>query len=135
MKREACHNCGFECWTIARGLCRRCVSDPEIFARFRNRRTGGRHHGRGSADRPEPPQQFSEEDYRRLVAAPNGAHPAPREPTRALPGTAAKVRVLEERAAAGLSLWHPLDPRVESEDIGETGLGIRVVRLPFRADD
>jgi hypothetical protein len=31
------------------------------------------------------------------------------EPTEAMPGTPEKVAVLEARAAAGLSLWHPED--------------------------
>jgi hypothetical protein len=36
------------------------------------------------------------------------------EPTSALPGTLEKVAVLAERARLGLSLWHPLDARLES---------------------
>lgn len=33
------------------------------------------------------------------------------EPTKALPGTTAKVEVMKSRAARGLSLFHPLDAR------------------------
>jgi hypothetical protein len=36
---------------------------------------------------------------------------APCVPTAALPGTPAKVQVLEERATSGQSLWHPGDAR------------------------
>jgi hypothetical protein len=38
-----------------------------------------------------------------------GQAPLPPEPTEALPGTAEKVVVLEERARRGLALWHPGD--------------------------
>ena len=37
------------------------------------------------------------------------------DPTDALPGTPAKVRVLEERAAHGQCLWHPLDTQLDDE--------------------
>lgn len=43
-------------------------------------------HGRGKCDRP-----------------------APKTPTDAEPGSEAKVRVLEQRAAADVGLWHPDD--------------------------
>lgn len=39
----------------------------------------------------------------------NGAVPPAPAPTSALPGTPAKVAVLIERAAQGVSLWHPED--------------------------
>ena len=39
------------------------------------------------------------------------------EPTTALPGTPEKVAVLEERARLGLSLWHPLDAKLEDAAI------------------
>jgi hypothetical protein len=35
------------------------------------------------------------------------------EPTDALPGTPAKVAVLEERARLGLCLWHPDDATLD----------------------
>ncbi|GEM_PF-286348 len=31
------------------------------------------------------------------------------EPTRAIPGTEEKIRILMERATNGLCLWHPMD--------------------------
>lgn len=34
-------------------------------------------------------------------------------PTGAAPGTDAKVAVLEERAALGVGLWHPLDAEID----------------------
>jgi hypothetical protein len=46
---------------------------------------------------------------RRGIGDFNGKAPLPPEPTDALPGTAEKVSVLEERARLGLSLWHPAD--------------------------
>jgi hypothetical protein len=41
------------------------------------------------------------------------------QPTTALPGTAEKVAVLEERARLGLCLWHPLDARLENTAVNE----------------
>jgi hypothetical protein len=49
---------------------------------------------------------------RRGVSDFNGRAKLP-EPTTALPGTDAKVRVLEERARLGQTLWHPLDAKLE----------------------
>jgi hypothetical protein len=39
------------------------------------------------------------------------------EPTDALPGTAEKVRVLEERARRGQTLWHPLDAALDGSHL------------------
>ena len=39
--------------------------------------------------------------------------PTPKHPTNALPGTEAKIRVLEERVKTGLALWHPDDKRYD----------------------
>jgi hypothetical protein len=39
----------------------------------------------------------------------NYTPPLPAGPTRAQPGTETKIRVLEERRARGLQLWHPHD--------------------------
>jgi hypothetical protein len=36
--------------------------------------------------------------------------PAPKEPLTSFPGTLARVRELEQRAARGEHLWHPDDP-------------------------
>jgi hypothetical protein len=51
---------------------------------------------------------------RRGVSDFNGQTEQAAQPTTALPGTAEKVAVLEERARLGLSLWHPLDATLES---------------------
>jgi hypothetical protein len=37
------------------------------------------------------------------------------EPTSALPGSAEKVAILEQRARLGLTLWHPLDAPMDAE--------------------
>jgi hypothetical protein len=49
---------------------------------------------------------------RRGVSDFNGRARLP-EPTAALPGTEAKVCVLEERARLGQALWHPMDAKLE----------------------
>jgi hypothetical protein len=46
---------------------------------------------------------------RRGVTDFNGQTALAAQPTDALPGTAEKVAILEERARLGLSLWHPQD--------------------------
>ena len=51
---------------------------------------------------------------RRGVGDFNGKTRLPAQPTSALPGTAEKVAILEERARLGLSLWHPLDARIDA---------------------
>lgn len=43
----------------------------------------------------------------------NGQSALP-SPTRALPGSPEKVAILEQRALARLSLWHPLDAPMDS---------------------
>lgn len=45
-----------------------------------------------------------------------GVQPLPAKPTDAVPGSAEKVAVLEARAAAGESLWHPKD--ADWSDVG-----------------
>ncbi|MFO0881672.1 MAG: hypothetical protein U0840_30610 [Gemmataceae bacterium] len=49
---------------------------------------------------------------RRGVSDFNGRATVAARPTRALPGSEEKVRVLEERARKGLALWHPEDARI-----------------------
>jgi len=43
----------------------------------------------------------------------DGARPLPPAPTAALPTTEAKIRAMQERAAARASLWHPRDAQVD----------------------
>jgi hypothetical protein len=52
---------------------------------------------------------------RRGVSDFNGQHRLPPAPTSALPGSAEKVAILEERARLGVSLWHPLDAPMDAE--------------------
>lgn len=44
-----------------------------------------------------------------------GAAPLPPNPTTAIPGTPAKVAVLEQRAKLGQALYHPADARYEGD--------------------
>lgn len=44
-----------------------------------------------------------------------GVQPLPDAPTRAIPGSPAKIDVLQARASAGQQLWHPLDAQIELE--------------------
>lgn len=52
---------------------------------------------------------------RRGVSDFNGHIQLADEPTAALPGTAEKVAILEQRARLGVSLWHPLDAPMDVE--------------------
>lgn len=47
-----------------------------------------------------------------------GVRMLPTKPTDALPGSEEKVRVLEQRAAAGVVLWHPDDAKAVGETNG-----------------
>ena len=52
---------------------------------------------------------------RRGVGDFNGRVRPPDDATDALPGTSAKVAILEERARLGQALWHPLDAAVSAD--------------------
>ncbi len=52
--------------------------------------------------------------------------PLPASPTDALPGSKEKIRILAERARNGVSLWHPLDPRLDRVRPGRPS---RIARL------
>lgn len=54
-----------------------------------------------------------------------GVRPLPLVPTAALPGTEAKVAVLEERARLRLNLWHPLDAKGRGDPSREQELLLR----------
>jgi hypothetical protein len=56
---------------------------------------------------------------RRGVKDFNGRGPQPALPTKAMPGTPAKVAVLEQRARLGQSLWHPDDARFNPDAVPE----------------
>jgi hypothetical protein len=80
-----CRHCQHVRRLKARGLCSRCYDRPEVRVLYPCL---------VSQRRPES----------------QGGHPLPSEPTTATPATPEKVAVLEERAALGLALFHPLDP-------------------------
>ncbi len=85
-----CRHCGRYVVSRPRGLCHRCYYAPGVKECY-------------------PP---TAPNARRGVPDGHGTRPLPAKPTRAFPGSAAKLRVLEERAAAGVTLWHPDDPTV-----------------------
>jgi hypothetical protein len=105
----ACRHCGAKA-TKPRRLCWRCYADAAIRERYTQLQRQQRREGRGRKPLPQP--------------------------TDALPGTEAKMRVLEERRAAGQELWHPLDPgtRDMAEAVG-SGRSTRTasVRRAYRA--
>ncbi len=107
---KVCRHCGRRRANRARGLCWTCSTNPEIREQYPSRTANPNGLGSGRWYAPLPPS-----------------------PTRARPGTAAKLRVLEARAAAGLSLFHPEDPCLEV--LPSVPFGIRVVRSPFRVPD
>lgn len=71
----------------SRGLCASCHLDPSIRCLYNDVKSTG---NRGPGNYYGNPQDMP-------------------EPTLALPGTEEKLRVLEQRAALGQNLWHPLD--------------------------
>lgn len=83
-----CRHCSVLPCNRPRGLCWGCYYSP------------------GVADLYPPTSKYA----RRGVTNFSGAA-ALGEPTRALPGTPEKVAVMEGRAAAGLSIFHPLDAK------------------------
>lgn len=107
-----CRHCGKVRTFRRRMLCGTCYDRPAV----REAAGGGFGHGyEGRRRRPG----------RRL----------PAEPTDALPGTEAKIRVLERRAARGEQLFHPLDARLDAADLAaalESLGGIEAYQLPPR---
>lgn len=89
-----CVHCGVM-GTRPRGLCWRCHSDYDIRQIYRSTTDSG---------------------------TPTTGGLKHGEPTMALPGTEEKIRVLEERAANGLALFHPRDARPGMTDDQEKHL-------------
>jgi hypothetical protein len=87
--RLPCRHCHARQVGRPRGLCWDCFFTPGVRELY-------------------PP---TDKSSRRGVGNVRGAAPLPAEPTSTLPGTEEKVRVLEQRAARGEELWHPLDSR------------------------
>jgi hypothetical protein len=82
-----CRHCGCKAANRPRGLCWTCYYRPGIRECY------------------PPTSKYA----RRGVTDFNGPAALALRPTRALPGSAEKVAVLERRARFGQSLWHPHD--------------------------
>lgn len=80
-----CLHCG-KPGTAGRGLCNACYLKPKVRYLYPCK----------IAVKEKPEQMEADE---------------PDDPTGALPGTEEKIRVLEERAARGVGLFHPQDAR------------------------
>lgn len=95
-----CRHCRRRKATRSRGLCQQCSTRPGIRALY----------------------PVARRLSRKGVPDAYGSAPLPSAPTRADPGTAAKVRVLEARAARREQLFHPDDVRVDPDGLpGEPG--------------
>lgn len=104
-----CLHCGKRAVNRPRGLCWPCYYDPEIrylYPAYRGR----------NDDDDDSDSSYDRKFAEQLRAHQNLRHPLPAEFTRELPGSEAKIRVLEGRAARGESLWHPDDLRIEVGD-------------------
>lgn len=93
-----CRNCNTPQCHKARGLCWRCYLDADVREKF-----------------PLPGWRNAKARWNGSlgIGESNHTRPLPDQPTNAQPGTEEKIRVLEERAAAEVALWHPAD-RVEA---------------------
>jgi hypothetical protein len=97
LRPSPCRHCHKNRAHHRRGLCRSCYAKPEIralYPRLKNDQDKG-----GLPDR-------------------TGYRPAPANSTDALPGSAAKVAILAERAAHAEALWHRGDARADSGSHG-----------------
>lgn len=86
-----CRHCGLRPRHRAGGLCVGCYAKPGVREGYLFR-AACRGYGLGNHRRELPPAQ-----------------------TFAAPGSAEKIEVLSERAASGLSLWHPRDAVGDSQ--------------------
>ena len=88
----ACRRCARERDWMCRGLCNSCYKDRGIRQEYGTPPSSGR------------------------TAWPDADHcgdwGAPTTPCLGLPGSEMKVQALQERAALGISLWHPQDLRL-----------------------
>ena len=93
-----CRNCSFPLAhrnRRIRGLCWRCSTDPEAKRRFPSQ----------SKYAPSPTERGN---YRA---------PLPPQPTSTQPGSEERIRVLAERAAKGMQLFHPMDVRIATMEV------------------
>ena len=91
--KTLCRNCQTSKSNRPRGLCWTCYYKP------------------GVRDQFPSTSKFA----RRGIGDYNGKALLPPAPTRAMPGSPDKVRILEERARQRLSLWHPADAPMDIE--------------------
>lgn len=92
---DRCKHCQRCKGTEARGLCRRCFGDLSIRERYPAGTPGVRAVPRAAGEDPVP-------DF-------CGWAPPPPAPTTAVPGSEAKLVVMESRARLGVQLFHPGD--------------------------
>lgn len=95
----------------ARGLCQGCYNNPAV--RLRYPLVGGTG-GASSAGGAGGASRGIRLDNRAVL-------PLPPSPTDAMPGSDAKLDVLEERARQGYALWHPDDLTVDAQMLAEFG--------------
>lgn len=88
MRTANCRHCWNRPGNRSRGLCYRCHSDPSISVLYPTQSKFGR---------------------RSMVR--NAAPKLPAEPTSAKLGSAARIEIMAARAAAGESVFHPLDSK------------------------
>lgn len=93
--RGVCRHCGAEAVTRPRGLGWRCYYTPGVRQLY-------------PSDSP-----YAFRGFGNLMGEPR----LPAEPTGAPPGSLAKMRVMRRRAAAGESLFHPLDEAVPVREL------------------
>src|SRR5262245_24036932 len=107
--------------------CHQCetMQVPENFCRSRGRLTSPCHECRRKQERAWRTKNPRVKGLRGAGVAPYSGL-APETPTDALPGSPAKIAVLEQRAAQGFGLWHELDrqreflePPIEEEYLDE----------------
>ena len=95
MKAVACRHCERVLVIYSRRLCRFCWADPDVRSSYPLESGMNNQYSPGRKAIP---------DVCRSV------DPLPEEPTGAWPGSPEKVAVMEQRARAQTSLFHPEDP-------------------------
>ena len=94
-----CRHCGQAPATRPRRLCWNCYYTPGVRELF----------------------PITSKFARRGIIDINGKRPLPTDPTRAMPGSAEKVLVLEERAHMKQNLWHPEDAPSDQPELAKAG--------------
>lgn len=92
-KCKNCKHCGAGHWQGSRGLCLSCYRKPlikELYPVLKDVRPLKR--GEDRAQR-----EYGED------------RPVPRTPTKAVPGSEEKIKILMQRYSGGYQLWHPRD--------------------------